>query len=608
MPNGAFIAELRLSWRIGTAMSAALGAAAAQGGTMSQSRSLSQLLDGPMSEDDDRDARALIKRGLQLNDCDESGCSPFICAVRSSHGEIALLLLQNGADVNARNSFGWSALDYLFSRIDDAHADAGIDLAGEIIRRGARMDLSKIFHFERPLASRFLERLLDFCDTADIVRFRTVPNFSRRSSSMSASLLHLAVLGHNWFQNQPQDKMKNSSETASLSLMSKLISLGVPVDCPTQKAHKMDYGDEDSQFPQTPLGIAVQYHWFDAVQLLLHARADPNVPICLSGLSRWGSRLPQNSPAYTLLMHAAYSHQTHIMKALIEASANVASATERCDTALTEVLQKESAELFQALKLLIEAAADCNVVLSDGTSALALAIKCQSSVLSRIERNTDHAPSVYVQLQREFQQETAVMLLLRNGARVSQTELHLAADLCLPNVARHLLCHGGSFTDILAHSCSSSFLRLFLYPAAILVASCKILHFPSLPKLLHLLPLPLTPPPLRLRALCIGGLLRNLLKSLGRPLLSERQLQRSQLPRLLLPVLRVCTGLASVYSSAAVKHADPGFVQLDKDFALSCGLLGYSWLPPRLENTLEEILPEEEQASPRACVGSCTLL
>jgi len=391
--------------------------------------------------------------------------------------------------------------------------------------------------------------------------------------------------------------------------MRRLISLGVDVDCPTKWSHKKNkLGNEDEEYeaddentlPQTPLGVAVQHHCFDVVQLLLQARADPNVPICLSGHE---CGLAQTSSAYTMLMHAAYSHNICIMKALIQASANVNACIEDGSTALTKALQRQSAESVQALRLLIEASADCNVMLSSGRTALALAIECQLNTLSSMERSTSSSRSISLELLcRKFKDESAFMILVHSGARVSQNEVQLAADFLLPNVARYLLRHGGSSEDTLAHSRGPAFLGPFLYPTALLVASCKITHSTSR-KLPPFLPLPLTPPPLRLRALCVGGLLRCLLRSLARPILSELQLPRKQAARVVQHVLRYCTGLAGVHSFAAMKNADPVFVQLNQDFAIACGLAGFSWLPER-----EEIMLEEEQVASRARKCVCTLL
>jgi ankyrin repeat protein len=584
----------------------------------SQSRTLSRILDGPLSEDDRREARQLIKHGLQLNECDTSGSSPLICAVRSKHFEFAMLLLQHGADVDTQNSFGWTALQYLLPVIDEEHANLGIDLAGEIVRRGAQVDLSRIF--ERPprcsILARFIDLLLDM--RPEFVRSLRVPNFpvpqfSYRyiAHSMRGTLLHLIVGRHVLNgRSAAGPQCDANSQCASLSLMRRLISLGADVDCPTKWSHEL--GDEDEEYeeddedeentplPQTPLGIAVQHHCFDVVQLLLQARADPNVPICLSGHE---CGLAQTSSAYTMLMHAAYSHNICIMKALIQASANVNACIEEGSTALTQALQRQSAESVQALRLLIEASADCNVMLSSGRTALALAIKCQFNTLSSMERSTSSSRSISLELLcRKFKDESAFMILVHSGARVSQNEVQLAADFLLPNVARYLLRHGGSFKDTLAHSRGPAFLGPFLYPTALLVASCKIPHSTSR-KLPPFLPLPPTPPPLRLRALCVGGLSRCLLRSLARPILSELQLPRKQAARVLQHVLRYCTGLAGVHSFAAMKNADPVFVQLNQDFAIACGLAGFSWLPER-----EEIMLEEEQVSSRARKCVCTLL
>lgn len=52
----------------------------------------------------------LIRKGVDINQQNESGLTALICAARGGHTEIVQLLLEAGAEVNAKNYFGWTAL------------------------------------------------------------------------------------------------------------------------------------------------------------------------------------------------------------------------------------------------------------------------------------------------------------------------------------------------------------------------------------------------------------------------------------------------------------------------------------------------------------------
>jgi hypothetical protein len=110
-------------------------------------------------------------------------------------------------------------------------------------------------------------------------------------------------------------------------------------------------------------------------------------------------------------------------------------------------------------------------------------------------------------------------------------------------LARCLLHRGGSAAETVAYvnkkvKVRTPVLSMMLHSPAALVSLCKISHSASIPRLPHLVPLHPSPPPIRVRALCVGGVLQHLLKALARPMQNCRRVRRSQLPRDLMPVLR----------------------------------------------------------------------
>jgi hypothetical protein len=306
-------------------------------------------------------------------------------------------------------------------------------------------------------------------------------------------------------------------------------------------------------------------------------------------------------------MCAVHHRSIPDIKALIKSSANVNTTMRGGHAALTVLLQASqdnSPASLQALKLLVEASADCNAVLTNGDSALALAIKCSSSRLLAIERESNRTPLLYVAFMN-----SEALVLLRNGARVSQKEVHLAVDLNLPNVARHLLTFGGSFSETLAYvnMRQKSFYGEFLYPSAVLVSRCKIPHLSSIPKLPKLAPLHPLQPPLRAKTLCIGGLLLHLLLAFAKHVPQLKRVFRSRLPCLLLPVVHRCTGLAAVICIASASNLSHGFVQVDPDFDIkNRGNLAFSWLPERCKEPPHARQSEPEEAGGCAC--KCALM
>jgi len=227
-------------------------------------------------------------------------------------------------------------------------------------------------------------------------------------------------------------------------------------------------------------------------------------------------------------------------------------------------------------------------------------MKCRSSRLPAIEQAQSGLTDTAL---RSAFMDSEVVVLLRNGALVSQIDVRVAVDLRLPNVARFLLSRGGSFPEMLHYireSKRESFYCAFLYLPAVIVSYCKIPHLSSIPKLPKLAPLHPLQPPLRAKTLCIGGLLLYLLLAFAKPVPQWKRVLRSRLPCLMLPVVHRCTGLAAVISVA--RSLSHGFVLVDSGFDVKNGdILGFSWLPERCKeqphpSATRQSEPETEEA------------
>ena len=237
-------------------------------------------------------------------------------------------------------------------------------------------------------------------------------------------------------------------------------------------------------------------------------------------------------------------------------------------------------------------------------------MKCRSSRLPAIEQAQSGLTDTAL---RSAFMDSEVLVLLCNGALVSQNDVRVAVDLRLPNVARFLLSRGGSFPETLHYireSKRESFYCAFLYLPAVIVSYCKIPHLSSIPKLPKLQPLQPLQAPLRAKTLCIGGLLLRLLRAFAVHTQHWRRSQRSQLPDALLPVVRRCTGLAAVISVAGVRNVHQQFVRVDADFGMKCGFYAYSWKPERCNQTPFNDGPSnvENESERVSCLKRCAVM
>ena len=90
--------------------------------------------------------QALLMVGVDVNEADESmAVTPLHTAVNYGQAEIADLLVNNGADVNKQDKFGWAPLH-------DAASLGYVALAARLLRAGARVDIKNVHGFT-PLAN-----------------------------------------------------------------------------------------------------------------------------------------------------------------------------------------------------------------------------------------------------------------------------------------------------------------------------------------------------------------------------------------------------------------------------------------------------------------------
>ena len=65
-----------------------------------------------MLADDVDIAKMLIEAGADVNAKNYQGCTALITAARSNNAGVAKLLIANGADIGAKDNFDWTALMY----------------------------------------------------------------------------------------------------------------------------------------------------------------------------------------------------------------------------------------------------------------------------------------------------------------------------------------------------------------------------------------------------------------------------------------------------------------------------------------------------------------
>jgi len=102
------------------------------------------------------DVKAMIRKGLSLDELDDLGNSPLHWAVLGGYEDIVLILLEAGADPNIISSGGvtpkWSAADFGLTRIEEL-----LTLHGDKINTNEKFDSTSWSVFKSAIGQRLPE-------------------------------------------------------------------------------------------------------------------------------------------------------------------------------------------------------------------------------------------------------------------------------------------------------------------------------------------------------------------------------------------------------------------------------------------------------------------
>ena len=276
---------------------------------------------------DDLVALARLSANTGVNIRDVRGATPLMYASAFGTFRHMQLLLRQGADVNAINSFGGTAL--ICAQGDFAKSKL-------LLEHGARVNLSSRSGFTPLMAAALRDR------NANLIRLL----LQKGADAKAADARHLTAL-------------TLSSTKGDVESMRLLIAAGADVDLPGPQG-----------IP--PLGAAISANSLAAVQLLLDHRADAarlamdddaqvrHGPLALKGLT-------------TLMLAAPYASPA-ISAALLRAGAEVNARDIRGMTPLMLAVASETQDV-QLVDLLLKSGARVNDRSNTGETALDWALK-----------------------------------------------------------------------------------------------------------------------------------------------------------------------------------------------------------------------------------------
>ncbi|MEM1394776.1 MAG: ankyrin repeat domain-containing protein [Cyanobacteria bacterium P01_H01_bin.150] len=246
-------------------------------------------------------ARILIEKGADINARDAEGKTALIIAAGFGNAEVAGELILAGADIDAKDNNGHTALMYASLCEPDDISEPIPDLE-ELEEISSKTEDSLEGKFKK------LEKLGNILSNIEITGRVNVAKMLRVAG---ASQQGLSI-----------NDLVKAAETGNLAKVKNLIKAGVDINGFSPTGH-------------TALLQAVRENHIDIVKILIEAGADIN-------LSRRRGETP--------LMEAAMREHTEIVKILIKAGADVNIHTDYEYTALTRAQYYGNPEIIELLK------------------------------------------------------------------------------------------------------------------------------------------------------------------------------------------------------------------------------------------------------------------
>jgi ankyrin repeat protein len=262
-----------------------------------------------------------------VNAKDSRGATPLMYAAAFGNARQMKLLLEAGADVNARNTFNATAL---------------IWAGGDAVKSRLLIEHGADINVRTQQGRTALVRAAKRNGNADLVRL-----LLEKGADVKA----------------PGDTtLIQAAQSGDIEIMRLLIEAGANVNCISQR------------FGETPLMYASVSDRVEVVRLLLAKGANPNTAVRNMTRVIGGSTVGMGIGKQTPLMWAAPTGSPELIRALIDAGANVNAQDIQGMTPLMLAVASENQDLA-VVKVLLQSGADVNARSSRGETALDWAMK-----------------------------------------------------------------------------------------------------------------------------------------------------------------------------------------------------------------------------------------
>ncbi|KAF5296332.1 hypothetical protein FQA39_LY12549 [Lamprigera yunnana] len=287
-------------------------------------------------------AMLLIENGANVQVKDTWGEYALHLAVKKGFDEIISVILDSGFDINRKNNDGHTAL-WLAVQSGD------MEVVELLISKGACTNNDYYAHLA--IENRYFELAMKFLpDMSQVCVKNTDGNTLLHLSLMSeccffSKLLLNEAISRNYLDDE-FNYMHYAAKLGNNDVLNSLLEYGFDIN------EKDDYGEN-------PLTAALSHNNFATARFLLSKGADPN--------------MDEND--YFSVCYCAENAENDLLLIMIQQGANLNLQNSQGVTPLMSAIEKER---YFTVKLLLENGADANLIDNQGKTALRYAVDCYS--------------------------------------------------------------------------------------------------------------------------------------------------------------------------------------------------------------------------------------